>query len=166
MNAHVNLEQDATAANPAEAVPPRRITPRRGAIAAVALIAVLGIGWKFLDQPPAQAAPPIAAVQVANPLVREVTQWDDYVGRFAPSQAVEVRPRVSGAITAIHFRDGDYVQKGDYLMDGNPVPHDILNVMGIEALAQYLINEIQEVYRLQGVKINDKHIEVIVRQML
>jgi DNA-directed RNA polymerase subunit beta' len=51
-------------------------------------------------------------------------------------------------------------------MDGNPVPHDILNVMGIEALAQYLINEIQEVYRLQGVKINDKHIEVIVRQML
>ncbi len=51
-------------------------------------------------------------------------------------------------------------------MDGNPVPHDILNVMGVEALATYLINEIQEVYRLQGVKINDKHIEVIVRQML
>src|SRR5690606_36445322 len=60
----------------------------------------------------------------------------------------------------------DYVQKGDLLMDGNPVPHDILNVMGVEALANYLINEIQEVYRLQGVKINDKHIEVIVRQML
>ncbi|MBC7953196.1 MAG: DNA-directed RNA polymerase subunit beta', partial [Rhodospirillaceae bacterium] len=52
------------------------------------------------------------------------------------------------------------------LMDGNPVPHDILKVLGVEALAQYLINEIQEVYRLQGVKINDKHIEVIVRQML
>jgi DNA-directed RNA polymerase subunit beta' len=51
-------------------------------------------------------------------------------------------------------------------MDGSPVPHDILNVLGIEALASYLINEIQEVYRLQGVKINDKHIEVIVRQML
>jgi len=51
-------------------------------------------------------------------------------------------------------------------MDGNPVPHDILRVMGVEALANYLINEIQEVYRLQGVKINDKHIEVIVRQML
>jgi DNA-directed RNA polymerase subunit beta' len=66
----------------------------------------------------------------------------------------------------ISVQEGDYVQKGDYLMDGNPVPHDILNVMGIEALAQYLINEIQEVYRLQGVKINDKHIEVIVRQML
>jgi hypothetical protein len=66
----------------------------------------------------------------------------------------------------ISVQEGDYVQKGDYLMDGSPVPHDILNVMGIEALAQYLINEIQEVYRLQGVKINDKHIEVIVRQML
>jgi len=62
--------------------------------------------------------------------------------------------------------EGDYVQKGDLLMDGNPVPHDILKVMGIEALAQYLISEIQQVYRLQGVTINDKHIEVIVRQML
>ena len=51
-------------------------------------------------------------------------------------------------------------------MDGNPVPHDILAVMGVEALANYLINEIQDVYRLQGVKINDKHIEVIARQML
>jgi DNA-directed RNA polymerase subunit beta' len=66
----------------------------------------------------------------------------------------------------ISVQEGDYVQRGDFLMDGSPVPHDILNVMGVEALAQYLINEIQEVYRLQGVKINDKHIEVIVRQML
>ena len=62
--------------------------------------------------------------------------------------------------------EGDYVQRGDSLLDGNPVPHDILTVMGVEALAEYLINEIQDVYRLQGVKINDKHIEVIVRQML
>ncbi len=66
----------------------------------------------------------------------------------------------------ISVQEGDFVQKGDLLMDGSPVPHDILNVMGVEALATYLINEIQEVYRLQGVKINDKHIEVIVRQML
>jgi DNA-directed RNA polymerase subunit beta' len=63
-------------------------------------------------------------------------------------------------------QEGDYVQIGDLLMDGNPVPHDILNILGVEALASYLINEIQDVYRLQGVKINDKHIEVIVRQML
>jgi len=62
--------------------------------------------------------------------------------------------------------EGDYVRKGDSLLDGAMVPHDILDVMGIEALADYLINEIQDVYRLQGVKINDKHIEVIVRQML
>ncbi len=62
--------------------------------------------------------------------------------------------------------EGDFVQKGDYIMDGNPAPHDILAIMGVEALANYMINEVQEVYRLQGVKINDKHIEVIVRQML
>jgi DNA-directed RNA polymerase subunit beta' len=62
--------------------------------------------------------------------------------------------------------EGDYVRKGDSLLDGAMVPHDILDVMGVEALADYLINEIQDVYRLQGVKINDKHIEVIVRQML
>ncbi len=66
----------------------------------------------------------------------------------------------------ISVQEGDYVQRGDLLMDGNPVPHDILKVLGVEPLANYLINEIQEVYRLQGVKINDKHIEVIVRQML
>ncbi len=66
----------------------------------------------------------------------------------------------------ISVQEGDYVRRGDPLMDGNPVPHDILKVLGVEALANYLINEIQEVYRLQGVKINDKHIEVIVRQML
>jgi DNA-directed RNA polymerase subunit beta' len=66
----------------------------------------------------------------------------------------------------ISVQEGDYVQIGDMLLDGNPVPHDILDVLGVEALANYLIDEIQSVYRLQGVKINDKHIEVIVRQML
>ncbi len=66
----------------------------------------------------------------------------------------------------IPVAEGDFVQKGDYIMDGNPAPHDILAIMGIEALANYMIDEVQDVYRLQGVKINDKHIEVIVRQML
>jgi DNA-directed RNA polymerase subunit beta' len=66
----------------------------------------------------------------------------------------------------ISVQEGDYVLKGDLLMDGNRVPHDILRILGVEELASYLINEIQEVYRLQGVRINDKHIEVIVRQML
>jgi DNA-directed RNA polymerase subunit beta' len=63
-------------------------------------------------------------------------------------------------------QEGDYVRKGDYLLDGNPAPQDILSIMGVEALAAYLVEEIQKVYRLQGVPINDKHIEVIVRQML
>ncbi|MCK6418539.1 MAG: DNA-directed RNA polymerase subunit beta' [Alphaproteobacteria bacterium] len=62
--------------------------------------------------------------------------------------------------------EGDFVRKGDPILDGALVPHDILDVLGVEALADYLINEIQDVYRLQGVKINDKHIEVIVRQMM
>ncbi|MGI8569735.1 MAG: DNA-directed RNA polymerase subunit beta' [Methylocella sp.] len=66
----------------------------------------------------------------------------------------------------IHLQDGDVVEKGDYIVDGNPAPHDILAIKGVEELAAYLVNEIQEVYRLQGVSINDKHIEVIVRQML
>jgi DNA-directed RNA polymerase subunit beta' len=66
----------------------------------------------------------------------------------------------------IHLQDGDVIEKGDYIVDGNPAPHDILAVKGVEELAAYLVNEIQEVYRLQGVSINDKHIEVIVRQML
>jgi DNA-directed RNA polymerase subunit beta' len=66
----------------------------------------------------------------------------------------------------IHLQDGDAIEKGDYIVDGNPAPHDILAVKGVEELAAYLVNEIQDVYRLQGVAINDKHIEVIVRQML
>ena len=66
----------------------------------------------------------------------------------------------------IEVQEGDYVKRGDNLVGGSPDPHDILEVLGVEALAEYLVSEIQEVYRLQGVKINDKHIEVIVRQML
>ena len=66
----------------------------------------------------------------------------------------------------IYVQDGDQIEKGDYIVDGNPAPHDILAIKGIEELAAYLVNEIQDVYRLQGVTINDKHIEVIVRQML
>jgi len=66
----------------------------------------------------------------------------------------------------ISVQEGDYVEKGDLLLDGNPVPHDILRVLGVEELANYLVKEVQDVYRLQGVGINDKHIEVIVRQML
>ncbi len=62
--------------------------------------------------------------------------------------------------------EGEHVEKGEVIVEGEPNPHDILRLQGVEALAQYITNEVQDVYRLQGVKINDKHIEVIVRQML
>src|SRR5262249_20522221 len=66
----------------------------------------------------------------------------------------------------IHLQDGDLIEKGDFIVEGNPAPHDILAIKGVEELAGYLVNEIQEVYRLQGVAVNDKHIEGIGRQMV
>jgi DNA-directed RNA polymerase subunit beta' len=66
----------------------------------------------------------------------------------------------------VSVHEADYVKAGEPLMDGSPLPNDILRVLGVKELSRFLVNEIQEVYRLQGVKINDKHIEVIVRQML
>jgi DNA-directed RNA polymerase subunit beta' len=66
----------------------------------------------------------------------------------------------------VTVHDGQVVQKGEMIVDGPVDPHDILRLQGVEALARYVINEVQDVYRLQGVKINDKHIEVVVRQML
>ena len=62
--------------------------------------------------------------------------------------------------------EGEHVEKGEVVVEGEPNPHDILRLLGVGELAFYLVKEIQEVYRLQGVKINDKHIEVIIRQML
>ena len=92
----------------------------------------------------------------SKPVVRRITPEDG-------SEPVEfLIPK--GKHISVH--DGDLIQKGDYIIDGNPDPHDILRIQGVEALAEYLVNEIQEVYRLQGVPINDKHIEVVVRQML
>ena len=94
---------------------------------------------------------------------------------YKAKRRIIVRPEEEGAEPVeyllpkgkhVSVQEGDYVERGDPLMDGNPVPHDILRVLGVEELASYLIEEIQDVYRLQGVKINDKHIEVIVRQML
>jgi DNA-directed RNA polymerase subunit beta' len=66
----------------------------------------------------------------------------------------------------INFNQGEKIKKGEYLLDGQPLPHDILRIMGIEDLTEYFVNQVQDVYRLQGVIINDKHIEVILRQML
>ena len=66
----------------------------------------------------------------------------------------------------INFNQGESIKKGEYLLDGQPLPHDILRILGIEELTDYFVNQVQEVYRLQGVIINDKHIETILRQML
>ena len=66
----------------------------------------------------------------------------------------------------INFNQGEKIKKGEYLLDGQPLPHDILRILGIEELTEYFVNQVQDVYRLQGVVINDKHIEVILRQML
>jgi DNA-directed RNA polymerase subunit beta' len=66
----------------------------------------------------------------------------------------------------INFNPGEKIKKGEYLLDGSPAPHDILRILGIKYLTDYFVNEVQEVYRLQGVVINDKHIETILRQML
>ena len=66
----------------------------------------------------------------------------------------------------INFNEGEKIKKGEYLLDGSPAPHDILRILGVEALTEYYVQEVQEVYRLQGVVINDKHIETILRQML
>ncbi|MCY4551410.1 MAG: DNA-directed RNA polymerase subunit beta' [Defluviicoccus sp.] len=99
----------------------------------------------------------------------------EYGKDYKAKRRIIVRPEEEGAEPVeyllpkgkhVSVQEGDYVERGDPLMDGNPVPHDILRVLGVEELASYLIEEIQDVYRLQGVKINDKHIEVIVRQML
>ncbi|MCY3995466.1 MAG: DNA-directed RNA polymerase subunit beta' [Rhodobacter sp.] len=107
-----------------------------------------------------------------------IAEIDGYVrfGRdYKNKRRISIQPEDENADPAeymvpkgkhIPVAEGDFVRKGEYIMEGNPAPHDILSVMGVEALAGYMINEVQEVYRLQGVKINDKHIEVIVRQML
>jgi DNA-directed RNA polymerase subunit beta' len=108
-------------------------------------------------------------------IISEVDGRVEFGKDYKTKRRIVVVPSEDGAEKAeylilkgkhISVQEGDYVQKGDLLMDGNPVPHDILRVLGVEALATYLISEIQDVYRLQGVKINDKHIEVIVRQMM
>ena len=66
----------------------------------------------------------------------------------------------------INFNQGEKIKKGEYLLDGQPLPHDILRILGVEELTEYFVNQVQEVYRLQGVVINDKHIETILKQML
>lgn len=121
MNMMTKIEADAATASPVR----RRFTDRplwqHLSAAALPVIAVVAVGILNRESPAiAAAAPPI--VTVAAPLVRDVTEWDDHVGRFEPSSSVEVRPRVSGAVTAVHFADGAIVKKGDLLFTIDPRP--------------------------------------------
>jgi len=106
-------------------------------------------------------------------IIAKISGKIEFVREYKAKRKIAIVPEEGEAVDylipktkVIDVQEGDFVKKGDTLISGSPNPHDILEVLGVEALAEYLVNEIQEVYRLQGVKINDKHIEVIVRQML
>jgi DNA-directed RNA polymerase subunit beta' len=108
-----------------------------------------------------------------NSVIAKVSGRIEFVRDYKAKRKIAIIPEEGDPVEylipkskVIDVQEGDWVKKGDNLISGSPDPHDILEVMGVEALAEYLVAEIQEVYRLQGVKINDKHIEVIVRQML
>ncbi|KPF92658.1 DNA-directed RNA polymerase subunit beta' [Novosphingobium sp. AAP83] len=108
-----------------------------------------------------------------NSIIAKIAGRIEFVRDYKAKRKIAIIPEEGEPVEylvpksrVIDVQEGDYVKKGDNLISGSPDPHDILEVMGVEALAEYLVAEIQEVYRLQGVKINDKHIEVIVRQML
>jgi DNA-directed RNA polymerase subunit beta' len=108
-------------------------------------------------------------------IIAEIDGYVEFGRDYKNKRRISINPREGDAEPVeylipkgkhISVQEGDFIRRGEYLIDGNPAPHDILKSLGIEALAAYLVNEVQEVYRLQGVGINDKHIEIIVRQML
>jgi DNA-directed RNA polymerase subunit beta' len=110
-----------------------------------------------------------------NAIIAEVSGTVEFGKDYKNKQRITIKPDDTNAEPveyliprgkSLAVQHGDRIEKGDFVYDGHPAPHDILAIKGVEELANYLINEIQDVYRLQGVTINDKHIEVIVRQML
>ena len=114
-----------------------------------------------------------ARIPKDNSIIAKISGRIEFVRDYKAKRKIAIVPEEGDPVEyliskskVIDVQEGDWVKKGDNLISGSPNPHDILEVMGVEALAEYLVAEIQEVYRLQGVKINDKHIEVIVRQML
>lgn len=93
------------------------------ALAAIALLLLAGIGyWLFGGGKPAAQAMPPAEIAIAYPLQRNIVEYDEFTGRFEPSRSVEIRPRVSGQLAGIHFRDGDYVRQGQLLFTIDPRP--------------------------------------------
>ncbi|TIX49460.1 DNA-directed RNA polymerase subunit beta' [Alteraurantiacibacter aquimixticola] len=114
-----------------------------------------------------------ARIPKDNAVIAKISGKIEFVRDYKAKRKIAIIPEEGDPVEylipktkVIDVQEGDFVKKGDTLISGSPNPHDILDVLGVEALAEYLCTEIQEVYRLQGVKINDKHIEVIVRQML
>jgi DNA-directed RNA polymerase subunit beta' len=114
-----------------------------------------------------------ARIPKDNAIIAKISGRIEFVRDYKAKRKIAIVPEEGDTVEylipkskVIDVQEGDWVKKGDNLISGSPNPHDILEVLGVEALAEYLVAEIQEVYRLQGVKINDKHIEVIVRQML
>ncbi len=114
-----------------------------------------------------------ARIPKDNAIIAKISGRIEFVRDYKAKRKIAIIPEEGSPVEylipktkVIDVQEGDFVKKGDTLISGSPNPHDILEVLGVEALAEYLVSEIQEVYRLQGVKINDKHIEVIVRQML
>ncbi|MGL3821564.1 DNA-directed RNA polymerase subunit beta' [Sphingopyxis sp. R3-92] len=114
-----------------------------------------------------------ARIPKDNAVIAKISGRIEFVKDYKAKRKIAIVPEEGDSIEylipkskVLEVQEGDQVKRGDALISGSPNPHDILDVMGVEALAEYLVAEIQEVYRLQGVKINDKHIEVIVRQML
>jgi DNA-directed RNA polymerase subunit beta' len=108
-------------------------------------------------------------------IIAELSGTVEFGKDYKNKQRITIRPDEEGRDAVEYLiprgkglavQHGDRLEKGDLIVDGKPAPHDILAIKGVEELANYLINEIQDVYRLQGVTINDKHIEVIVKQML
>jgi len=152
MNMHSPIDIDTRSASPLV-----RWRKRHVSLGVIALALVGGVTWKLLDRPEAQAAAtPLVTVGISAPLTRAVTQWDEYVGRFAPSQTVEIRPRVSGSVTAIHFRDGDYVKAGQLLftIDQRPFLAALAEAKASTASARSALllaqNDYSRVQRLTG----------------
>jgi DNA-directed RNA polymerase subunit beta' len=108
-------------------------------------------------------------------IISETNGYVEFGKDYKSKRRLVINPRETGVEPVeymipkgkhITVNEGDFVKRGDLLMDGNPVLQDILKIMGVEALSRYMVDEVQQVYRLQGVKIDDKHIEVIVSRML
>lgn len=122
MNMHSRIEPATEPVGEPVPAERKRVKWRAGALIAAPLVVVVAATALLNREEAAIAAPPPPTVTISTPLVRPITEWDDYVGRFEASKSVEVRPRVSGAVTAVHFTDGAIVRKGQLLFTIDPRP--------------------------------------------